>query len=272
MGLVQLAKHNKEAIENGEAVFETSLHRLFLGNPGTGKTTVAKLYGKLLCELGFLSSGEVIVMDASELTGAHEGATEQKVNDLLHSAAGKVLVIDEAYVLAKSHYGREVLDVLVGRVQGTPGEDFAVILCGYKKEMRSMLRCNPGIARRFALDDAFHFADYSDEELTIIMQRQAASYNVFVSEEVARSVVQKVLSKQRARPNFGNAGAATNLLKRGQHRWMLRASKNDVGVVRKDGKLLLIETDLVNANDLLRLESEEKDEGKMNTVHIWLSL
>ena len=87
-GLVQLAKHNKEAVKNGEAVFETSLHRLFLGNPGTGKTTVAKLYGKLLCEPGLLSNGEVVVMDASELTGAHEGATEQKVNDLLHSATG----------------------------------------------------------------------------------------------------------------------------------------------------------------------------------------
>ena len=85
----------------------------------------------------------------------------------------------------------------------------------YKKEMRSLLRCNPGLARRFRLDDAFHFADYSDEELTIIMQRQALSNGLFVSEEVARSVVQKVLSKQRARPNFGNADAATDLLKRG---------------------------------------------------------
>ena len=212
-------------------------------------------------------------MEHLNYTGAHEGATNEKVNELLDSAAGKVLVIDEAYVLADSNYGRLALGVLVERVQGTPGEDFAVILCGYKTSMDKMFRdCNPGLSRRFRLDDAFHFADYSDEELTTIMQRQAASYNVFVSEEVARSVVQKVLSKQRARPNFGNAGAATNLLKRGQHRWFLRASEADGGAVRKDGKLLLIETDLVNANDLLRLESEEKDEGKMNTVHVWLSL
>ena len=120
------------------------------------------------------------------------------INKTLDSAAGKVLVIYEAHVLADSKYGKEVLNVLVERVQGVPGEDFAVILCGYETEMRKMFRdCNPGLRRRFRLDDAFDFADYSDEELTIIMQRQALSNGLFVSEEVARSVVGKVLSKQR---------------------------------------------------------------------------
>ncbi len=103
-----------------------------LGNPGTGKTTVATIYDKLLAEMGFMSNGEVVMVDASKLTGAFVGSTATKTNDLLDAVQGKVLVIDEAYVLADSQYGREALDVLVERVQGG-AEDFAVILCGRQK-------------------------------------------------------------------------------------------------------------------------------------------
>ena len=110
-----------------------------------GKTTIAGLYGKILCEMGYLSCGEVVVIGASRLTGEHVGSTAKKVNDLLDSIEGKVLVIDEAYVLAGTVYGREALDVLVERVQCTAGEDFAVILCGYEDAMKKMfLDCNPG--------------------------------------------------------------------------------------------------------------------------------
>ncbi len=169
--LVRLTAFNYRAELVGEPVLEVSLHRLFLGNPGTGKTTVAKIYGAILAECGMLSSGEVIVIGASKLTGATVGSAGALVNAQLDAAAGKVLVIDEAYVLATTTYGKEALDVLVERVQGTPGEDFAVILCGYDEPMDAMLRdCNPGLARRFRKDDAFHFNDYSDEQLVTIMQ------------------------------------------------------------------------------------------------------
>ena len=146
-GLMQIVTDNYLSELRGERIIDISLHRLFLGNPGTGKTTIAKLYGRILVELGFLSNGEVILVGASKLIGEAVGTTAGKVNSLLDSVKGKVLVIDEAYVLARpnSLYGREALDTLVERVQGTADEDFAVILCGYKSDMMTMLRDgNPG--------------------------------------------------------------------------------------------------------------------------------
>lgn len=97
-----------------------------------------------------------------------------QVNRMLDDARGKVLVIDEAYVLAESTYGKEALNTLVERVQGTPGEDFAVLLCGYDSQMAEMFRtCNPGLQRRWRMEDAFHFDDYTDDELVEIMLQQA---------------------------------------------------------------------------------------------------
>ena len=196
--------------------------------------------------MGYLSgSGEVIVKGASELTGAAVGTTAKIVNDLIDSIKGKVLVLDEAYALANSIYGKEVLDTLVERVQGSPGEDFAVILCGYEDEMRNMLRtCNPGLSRRFRIEDAFHFADYNDDELVEIMQKRAESDHLHVSKELARKAVVNVLAKQRAKANFGNVGAVNNLLNRGKERMMQRADRR-----KKGGRWVLVESDLYDETD-----------------------
>lgn len=184
------------------------------------------LYGKILASLGYLSKGDTIVEGASKLTGSAIGTTSKLVNDLIDSAKGKVLVIDEAYVLAGSVYGREALDTLVERVQGTPGEDLAVILLGYEEEMRTMLRdCNPGLSRRFRSEYAFKFEDYNDEELTVIMMDRAKVKELYVTIELARSCVVNVLAKQRAKPHFGNVGAINNLLDAGQGKMLLRYAR-----------------------------------------------
>ena len=147
------------------------------------------------------------------------GSTATKVNKMLDSAKGKVLVIDEAYVLAKSQYGVEALDTLVERVQGGVGEDFAVILCGYEEEMRTMMReGNPGLSRRFRTEDAFIFNDYSDEQLAVILVNRARDMELHITPELSTEVVKNVLSKQRAKPHFGNVGAVNNILEHGKVR------------------------------------------------------
>ena len=245
IGLAHLAEENWKSEEAGEDVIDIVLHRVFLGNPGTGKTSIAKVYGRLLNEMGYLSNGEVVVVGASKLTGDAVGTSAKKTNELLDSAAGKVLVIDEAYVLANSIYGKEALDVLVERIQGGPGEDIAVILCGYESEMLKMMRdCNPGLSRRFRLEDAFRFEDYSDDELVIIMQQRAEGMGLYVSEDVAKAVVKKAISKQRAKPNFGNVGAVNNVLDRGKVRCMQRLANGSVE--KRNGRIVFVEEDMIS--------------------------
>ena len=150
---------------------EVSLNRIFLGNPGTGKTTVARLYGQILKSLGLLSVGEVVLATPSDLIGSALGQSEEKTNALLDKSQGCVLVIDEAYGLDPTNSGSfasvggpaggggggdpfktAVIDTLVSRVQGDAGADRCVLLLGYRKEMeRFIRRGNPGLARRFQL-------------------------------------------------------------------------------------------------------------------------
>lgn len=129
-GLAELVRCNHAAELCGDPVSELSLHRLFLGNPGTGKTETAVIYGRVLKELGLLSSGELVEKKASQLEGAAEGKTKEGVNKLFDSIRGKVLLIDEAYQLKDTDYGKHAIDVIVERAQGVPGEDFAVLLAG----------------------------------------------------------------------------------------------------------------------------------------------
>lgn len=108
LGLLEMARENYNSELSGEEVLEISLHRMFLGNPGTGKTSIAGLYGRILKEMGYLSNGEVVVAGASKLLGTAVGSTATKVNDLIDSIKGKVLVIDEAYVrinLSSANFG-----------------------------------------------------------------------------------------------------------------------------------------------------------------------
>ena len=223
--LLEVSVTNYLSELRGEEVLDVSLHRMFLGNPGTGKTTIAGLYGRILVSLGYLTNGEVIVVGASKLMGSTVGSTAKCVNDYMDSVKGKVLVIDEAYVLGtpNSLYGKEALDTIVERVQGTPGENFAVIMCGYEDEMKTMLRdCNPGLKRRFKSDDAFMFADYSDEELAVIMLKRSQVQKVSVTKELAESCVKNVLAKQKAKQHFGNVGAVNNLLESAKEKMMQR--------------------------------------------------
>ncbi|KAJ7158758.1 P-loop containing nucleoside triphosphate hydrolase protein [Mycena filopes] len=200
-----------------------SLNRVFLGSPGTGKTTVAKLYGQILVDLGLLSRGEVVVKNPSDFVGAYIGHSEKNTKAILATTIGKVLVIDEAYMLfsgGKHGIGNEsdsfktaVIDTLVAEIQSVPGEDRAVLLLGYEDKMREMFQnVNPGLSRRFAIEDAFHFEDFTEPQLRDVLDLKLKEQDLGAT-DAAKLVALEVLDRARRRPNFGNAGEVENLLR-----------------------------------------------------------
>ena len=215
-GLIALAQTNYERELNGGEPMLIPLNRLFLGNPGTGKTTVATIYGRILKCLGLLSNGGLVMCTPSDLIGKYVGDTESNVSRYIARAAGKVLVIDEAYALHTSCFGKTALDTLVSKVHNRPGEDIAVIMIGYEEQMKEMItKNNPGLQRRFPFAAAFHFPDFSNVELESILADAARAAGQHIRWEVRRAVVRQ-LARDRIKPNFGNAGAVVTVLSAAQ--------------------------------------------------------
>ncbi|KOO29726.1 nfx1-type zinc finger-containing protein 1 [Chrysochromulina tobinii] len=238
--IVTLAQTNYDKELKGSPPFLIPLNRVFLGNPGTGKTTVAKIYGRILKGLDYLSDGKVELKQPSDLVGEHVGSTAQRTSALIGRCMGKVLLIDEAYALNNNTYGHEAIDALVGLVHGAPGEDIAVVLIGYEKQMKKMFReVNNGLTRRFGLDDAFRFEDFSDKDLDRIILKEAGGLRIKM--DPVRIKVIKALAGQRARPNFGNAGAVVAMVARAKERMNSRDTASqeltlsDFGLDRVDG-------------------------------------
>ena len=235
--LVEVCKMNYERELDGLAPLDVFLNRMFLGNPGTGKTTCAKLYGQVLKHLGFLSNGDIVEKSASDLGGQAVGQAQQKTAKLLECCAGKVLLIDEAYALDKSQYGAQALDTIVEKVQN--GGDIAVLLLGYTDEMLAMLRNqNPGLARRFDPSQAFNFEDYTEQELSQILQQNCKSKELKPSLDFQKQALKKLEEQRRSEPNFGNAGAVDNLVKSAVQSAMARGAAQDLG-----GALMRLEAD-----------------------------
>ncbi|KAM3565705.1 hypothetical protein MY1884_000014 [Beauveria asiatica] len=230
--LVDSAKTNYQRELNEEPMIEYSLNRIFLGNPGTGKTTVAKLYGQVLVDIGLLSMGEVVVKNPSDFVGAVLGESEKLTNGILASTVGKVLVIDEAYGLSdggasqggssSNPFKSAVVDTIVATVHSTVGDDRCVLLLGYRDQMEEMLQnVNPGLSRRFPLSSAFTFEDFSQPELSSILDLKLENQG-FGATPKAKQVVLEMLDRARNRPNFGNAGEVDILLNEAKSRHQKR--------------------------------------------------
>ncbi|KAI1456069.1 ATPases of the AAA+ class [Annulohypoxylon moriforme] len=231
---------------------KTSLNRVFLGNPGTGKTTVAKLYAEILATAGFLSSSEVVVKTPADFIGAYIGHSEEYTMEILEETKGKVLVIDEAYMLGNggSHekadsFRAAVIDTIVGQIQGNVNEDRCVLLLGYREQMEKLFRdSNPGLARRFPLASAFEFEDYTHEELREILEMKLTHDGLKVSDDT-KQVAMDVLERARNSVTFGNAGEIDILLTRAKERQHTR----------------LVNLGTPSAESLQTLEASDMDEN-----------
>ncbi|KAH8103941.1 P-loop containing nucleoside triphosphate hydrolase protein [Cristinia sonorae] len=212
-----------------------TLNRVFLGSPGTGKTTVAKLYGQILAELGMLSNGEVLTKNPADFVGAHLGESEKNTKGILANSVGKVLIIDEAYMLygggkggnsgsgsGNNQFKTSVIDTIVAEVQNVPGEDRCVLMLGYRDQMVEMFQnVNPGLSRRFKIEEAFDFEDFDDAQLLQILDLKLAEQDLDATQH-AKQVALEILIRMKNRPNFGNAGEIENLITSGKMRCVAR--------------------------------------------------
>ena len=178
--LVALTTYNKtmqELFPNSKQ-HEVSLHSVFLGRPGTGKTTVCKIFGSLLHQAGALSKGHVVLCDRGTFIGTLWGDEERSVRQVLEKAKGGVLMIDEAYLLNSKNDndpGKLVLQLLMNILADESQRDIAVVLCGYKDQMEKLLEMNPGLQSRFP--NKFEFQDFSVDELLEITQTRIRDYD-----------------------------------------------------------------------------------------------
>lgn len=183
-------------------------HMIFTGNPGTGKTTVAKKIGQLFHSLGVLSKGDVITAERGTIVGRYLGDTENNMQNLFAQAKGNVLFIDEAYSLNtgagdKADFGNRVIECLL-TVLAQPNPDMIIIMAGYQNEMDKMLDSNPGLRGRFT--HYLHFEDYSSEELQEIAQMRIASRGLKLSLSATEALADAIGKTLRDKTNgFANA-------------------------------------------------------------------
>jgi ATPase family associated with various cellular activities (AAA)/AAA lid domain len=196
--------------ERNLPLVDASRHLVFTGNPGTGKTTVARLVARIYRSLGIVDTGHLVETDRAGLVAGFVGQTALKVTEVFDQARGGILLVDEAYALARGgerDFGREAIDTLVKLIEDRR-EDTVVIVAGYPTEMAEFIDTNPGLRSRFP--KTISFEDYSDDELVVIFQRQCGKSKFTLSDETNRTVKTWFASQPRIK-GFGNGRLARNL-------------------------------------------------------------
>jgi len=219
------------------------MHMIFKGNPGTGKTTMARIIGKIFNEIGYLQGGELIEAERADLVGEYIGHTAQKTKKLLERALGGVLFIDEAYSLARGgekDFGKESIDTIVKAMEDYK-DKLIIILAGYRDEMNFFLRTNPGLASRFAIQ--IDFPDYTIDELVQIANLMYKERE-YILDEKSKHYIYRILSEIRNKEIInGNARTVRNLVERSirQHARRIIKQKN----ISKKDLIYITKEDLI---------------------------
>ncbi|WP_027002106.1 AAA family ATPase [Hugenholtzia roseola] len=233
-----------------------NLHAVFKGNPGTGKTTVAHLLGRIYKKMGFLSDGKVYEVGRVELVGQYIGQTAPKVKEVIEKARGGVLFIDEAYALIRNNddskdYGHEVLEILVKEMSDGEG-NLVIVMAGYTAQMEVLLESNPGLKSRIGL--SLEFDDYSPQELLKIAYLAAEDYELTLTDEAFHVFAKKLTETFRKRDKtFGNGRLVYMMMEKAKINMAIRL------MVEGNAENLDKESlRLVQVADILKLEEGRK--------------
>jgi stage V sporulation protein K len=224
---LEVGKRRREA---GLIAEQQVLHMIFSGNPGTGKTTVARVIGEMFREMGVLREGHVVEVERADLVGEYIGHTAQKTREHVKRSLGGILFIDEAYALSRGgekDFGKEAIDTLVKAMEDYKNE-FVLILAGYSEEMTAFIRSNPGLPSRFPIQ--LNFPDFTIPELMEIAEVMVRDRQ-YVLGATAKEKIRQLLQRElgRNKRTFGNARFIRNVVEQAiRHHAVRLVKKKDV--------------------------------------------
>ncbi len=264
--ILEMVKLARYYIEQGEDLrTKFSSHVLFLGNPGTGKTTVARIFSKIYSALGILPKGHLVETDRQGLVANHVGETANKTTGIINKSIGGTLFIDEAYTLYKegTDFGKEAIDTLLKRMEDDRGK-FIVIAAGYTGEMKQFMESNPGVQSRFT--KTFMFEDYIPDELMEITDRNLKSKDLEIDSK-AKKILGKYYNEiyREKDRNFGNARIIRNLIEKAQQKMELRLIE-DSGDDKKASKTITVDDirEIVSPKQQKKVYQPKGDHQKLN--------
>lgn len=265
--LINLVKVNQLRLEHSLPTEDLSLHMVFSGNPGTGKTMIARLMSRIYHSLGILSKGHLIEVDRSGLVAGYVGQTAIKTKEAIDKALGGVLFIDEAYALTTrgpQDFGQESVETLLKNMEDHR-DDLVVIVAGYVDLMNDFVHSNPGLESRF--NRFLYFPDYSVDEMLAIFEMRCEKAG-YALEESAREPLKQILKEESEDSiGFGNARGVRNLFEQAISRQANRLAKQER--VTRDELMLLNASDISNQenpNAETLEESQEPSAQESKTV------